>query len=199
MRVNDFEWRPGETVEVNGEKGDSAARLFRDVVGRYPTGVTVVTTSVRGEPLGMTCSSFTSVSLNPPLVAFLPTKQSRVFASIQRTGTFCVNLLADSQRNISEQMASRRDDKFTGVAWTPSSATGSPLLSGVVGYIDCAVHAAHEAGDHYVVIGRVLDLAVGGGGEPLLYHRGTYGQRSRDWDSSSRPRPLEADGFHTAI
>ncbi len=172
--VNDFEWRPGETIEVDGEAAQTRARHFRDVLGRYASGVTVVTTSAGTEPVGMTCQSFTSVSLDPPLVAFLPTKQSRAFASIQRTGMFCVNFLASGQGAISDQMASVGHDKFAGVPWSPSRATGSPLLDGIVGYVDCAVHAVHEAGDHYLVIGRVLDLAVGNAEDPLLYYRGAY-------------------------
>lgn len=168
-----FEWRPGEELEVDGEEAQAQARQFRDVLGRYCSGVTVVTTVSGGEPIGMTCQSFTSVSLDPPLVAFLPTRQSRAFAAIQRVGHFCVNFLSAEQVEISNRMAGRGDDKFAGVDWTPS-ATGSALLDGVVGYVDCTVHAVHEAGDHYIVVGKVVDLAVGGDAEPLLYFRGGY-------------------------
>ena len=170
-----FEWRPGETVEVDCAETQTKARHFRDVLGRYASGVTVVTTTLDGLPIGMTCQSFTSVSLDPPLVAFLPTRHSRAFAAIQRTGSFCVNFLADTQVAISETMASRGDtDKFGSVAWAPSRVTGSPVLEGIVGHVDCGVHAVHEAGDHYIVLGRVLDLAVGEAGDPLVYYRGNY-------------------------
>lgn len=171
---HDFEWRPGETIEVDGEEAQNQARLFRDVLGRYASGVTVVTTMSAGQPAGMTCQSFTSVSLDPPLVAFLPTKQSRAFAAIQRAGTFCVNFLADSQEELSNAFASRGDDKFAGVDWTPSTGTGSPLLAGTVGHVDCTVHSVHEAGDHFLVMGKVVDLAVGDADDPLLYYRGAY-------------------------
>ncbi|WP_232211490.1 MULTISPECIES: flavin reductase family protein [Nocardioides] len=171
---HDFEWRPGETIEVDGEEAQNQARLFRDVLGRYASGVTVVTTVSDGVPVGMTCQSFTSVSLDPPLVAFLPTRQSRAFASIQRAGTFCVNFLASDQEQVSNQFASSGDDKFAGVSWTPSKDTGSPLLAGIVGHVDCTVHAVHEAGDHYLVIGKVVDLAAGDAEDPLLYYRGGY-------------------------
>ena len=171
---HDFQWLPGETFEVDCEEAQSRARLFRDVLGRYASGVTVVTTLVDGEPIGMTCQSFTSVSLDPPLVAFLPTRQSRAFASIQRTRIFCVNFLASNQGAVSEKMASGGDDKFAGVAWTQSRATGSPLLEGIVGHVDCTVHAIHEAGDHHLVLGNVVDLAVGEAAEPLVYYRGGY-------------------------
>jgi 3-hydroxy-9,10-secoandrosta-1,3,5(10)-triene-9,17-dione monooxygenase reductase component len=171
---HDFEWRPGETIEVDDEEAQDQARLFRDVLGRYASGVTVVTTLSAGQPVGMTCQSFTSVSLDPPLVAFLPTKQSRAFASIQRAGTFCVNFLAAGQEGLSNAFASRGDDKFAGVEWSRSAVTGSPLLAGIVGHVDCTVRAVHEAGDHYLVMGKVVDLAVGDAEDPLLFYRGAY-------------------------
>ncbi len=170
----DFEWRPGETIEVDGEEAQARARVFRDVLGRYASGVTVVTTISNGQPVAMTCQSFTSVSLDPPLVAFLPTRQSRAFASIQRAGKFCVNFLAAGQEQISNQMASRAEDKFADIAWSPAPGTGSPLLDDIVGHVDCTVHAVHEAGDHYIVIGKVVDLGVAEAELPLLYYRGAY-------------------------
>lgn len=170
-----FELRPGETVEVVSEEAQAGADRFRDVLGRYASGVTVVTTLAAGVPIGMTCQSFTSVSLEPPLVAFLPTRESRAFAAIQRAGHFCVNVLAADQVELSEQMAGPGGDKFAGTAWRPAPTTGSPVLDGVVAYVDCTVHAVHEAGDHYIVVGRVLDLAEGEAERPLLFHRGEYG------------------------
>lgn len=170
----DMEFRPGEHVTVDSEEAVERARLFRDVLGRYASGITVVTTISGDEPTGLTCQSFTSVSLEPPLVAFLPTRASRAFATIQRTGRFCVNFLGADQSELSNTMASRAGDKFAGVDWTPAPGTGSPLLDGVVGYVDCTVHAVHEAGDHYIVVGRVEDMATGDAEAPLLYYRGGY-------------------------
>lgn len=170
---HDFELRPGEHLEVDSDEEQARARQFRDVLGRYCSGVTVVTTISGGEPIGLTCQSFTSVSLDPPLVAFLPTRQSRAFAAIQRAGHFCVNFLGADQMDLSNKMASRGDDKFADVAWSISKS-GSALIEGTVGYVDCTVHAVHEAGDHYVVIGKVVDMAVGEDFEPLLYFRGRY-------------------------
>jgi 3-hydroxy-9,10-secoandrosta-1,3,5(10)-triene-9,17-dione monooxygenase reductase component len=166
---HDFELRPGEHLEVDGDEAQARAREFRDVLGRYCSGVAVVTTVSGGQPVGMTCQSFTSVSLEPPLVAFLPTRQSRAFAAIQRAGHFCVNFLSADQAGISDRMASRGDDKFADVAWSTSKSG-----SGTVGYVDCTVHAVHEAGDHYIVIGKVVDLAVGDDTQPLLFYRGAY-------------------------
>lgn len=169
----DFAWRPGEVVQIDGEEAQAAARKFRDVLGRYASGVTVVTTVQDRTPIGMTCQSFTSVSLDPPLVAFLPMKTSRAFAAIRSTRRFCVNFLADDQADLSNHFASRVEDKFAGVAWQPTDR-GVPLLDGVVGWVDCSVHAVYEAGDHYLVIGRVDDLGEGANAQPLLFHQGQY-------------------------
>ncbi|MCD4525198.1 flavin reductase family protein [Nocardioides sp. cx-173] len=172
----DVEWRPGEVSEVHADDPDAVARArtFRDVLGSFASGVTVVTAVSNGEPVGMTCQSFSSVSLDPPLVLFIPAKTSRAWPLMQRAGRFCVNFLAHDQAELSNTMASRGTDKFASVDWEPTEQTGSPLLHGALGYVDCAIHAVHEAGDHYVVIGRVLDLALGGPERPLLFYRGAY-------------------------
>lgn len=171
----DFEFRPGEDVLLPEDpEALAAARRFRDVLGRFASGVTVVTTTSNGEPVGMTCQSFSSVSLDPPLVLFIPAKTSRAWPLIQRSGKFCVNFLAHDQAELSNQMASRGADKFAGVSWTPSETTGSPVLDGTLAHVDCTIHSAHEAGDHYVVIGRVLDLAIRGERDPLLFFQGKY-------------------------
>ncbi|WP_238997784.1 flavin reductase family protein [Nocardioides limicola] len=171
----DFEFRPGEDVgiPVDDEAAQAAARRFRDVLGRYCSGVTVVTSVAEGQPVGMTCQSFSSVSLDPPLVMFIPAKSSRAFPQMRKAGFFCVNFLAADQQDLSNTFASRGIDKFAGVDWSPATS-GAPLLSGVVGYVDCSIEAVHEAGDHYVVVGRVLDLAVGDAQDPLVYYRGSY-------------------------
>jgi 3-hydroxy-9,10-secoandrosta-1,3,5(10)-triene-9,17-dione monooxygenase reductase component len=168
-----FAWRPGEVVQIDGEAAQAAARAYRDVLGQYASGVTVVTTLMGDTPVGMTCQSFTSVSLDPPLVAFLPMKTSRAFAAIRKSRRFCVNFLAVEQAELSNSFASQAEDKFAGVAWQPTS-NGMPRLDGVVGWVDCVVHDVHEAGDHYLVIGRVEDLGHGDGDRPLLFHRGRY-------------------------
>ncbi|GAA5150172.1 flavin reductase family protein [Nocardioides marinquilinus] len=153
----------------------AAARRFRDVLGRFASGVTVVTAMADGRPVGMTCQAFASVSLDPPLVLFVPARTSRTWPLIERAGRFCVNLLAADQRGLSDVMAGRGADKFAGLDWTPSAATGSPTFPGTLGHVDCAVHAVHDAGDHHVVIGRVLDLVGTEADRPLLYFRGAYG------------------------
>jgi len=173
----DFEFRPGEDVAVHDDpEAVAQARRFRDVLGRFASGVTVVAGVSNGEPVGMTCQSFSSVSLDPPLVLFIPAKSSRAWPLIQRSGRFCVNFLAAGQADLSNTMASRGTDKFADVKWSPAPETGSPMLEGALGHLDCAIHAVHEAGDHYVVIGRVLDLVTDSDDEvdPLLFYRGKY-------------------------
>lgn len=173
----DFEFRPGEDVAVHDDPEHvAAARRFRDVLGRFGSGVTVVTGTSNDEPVGLTCQSFSSVSLEPPLVLFIPAKSSRAWPHIQRSGKFCVNFLAADQADLSNTMASRGVDKFADVKWTPSPQTGSPMLEGALAQVDCTIHAVHEAGDHYVVIGRVVDLMSREDGEqePLLFYRGEY-------------------------
>ncbi|MGH3412151.1 MAG: flavin reductase family protein [Marmoricola sp.] len=178
----DFELRPGEesSVAVDDPEAVAAACRFRDVIGRFATGVTVVTAMSGDEPVGMTCQSFSSVSLSPPLVLFCPARTSKAWPRIQRAGRFCVNLLAQHQSAVSDRMATRGIDKFAGVSWRPSRETGSPVVGGSLGYVDCTVHAVYQAGDHYVVIGRVEDLGATEVARPLLFYRGSYGRHEAD-------------------
>ena len=174
-----FAWRPGEIVEIDGDAAQAAARAYRDVLGQYASGVTVVTTVLDGVPVGMTCQSFTSVSLDPPLVAFLPMKTSRAFAAIRMSRRFCVNFLAAEQAEVSNTFASLANDKFADIAWQPTG-NGMPRIDGIVGWVDCTVQDVHEAGDHYLVIGRVEDLGHGDAEKPLLFHRGRYRTAEQD-------------------
>jgi 3-hydroxy-9,10-secoandrosta-1,3,5(10)-triene-9,17-dione monooxygenase reductase component len=171
-----FEFRPGEASVVHGDDPVAAAdaRRFRDVLGRFASGVAVVTSMSGDVPVGMTCQSFASVSLDPPLVLFVPARTSRAWPLMQRSGHFCVNFLAEDQAPISDVMASRGVDKFADVKWSPSAATGSPVIDGVLGYVDCCIHAVHAGGDHCIVIGRVLDLAATSDKPPLVFFRGDY-------------------------
>lgn len=151
---------------------------FRRVLGHYPTGVCVVTAvEADGAPTGMVVGSFTSVSLEPPLVAFFPAKSSGSWPRIQAVGKFCVNVLASDQRALCGQIAGPGPDKFAGIAHRVS-ANGSPILDDVVAWIDCSLEAVHEAGDHYIVLGRVVALEVERPGKPLLFFQGSYGEFS---------------------
>ena len=153
---------------------DSAT--FRRVLGHYPTGVCVVTAvEADGAPVGMVVGSFTSVSLEPPLVAFFPAKKSSSWPRIEAVGKFCVNVLASDQQQLCRQLAAPGTDKFAGVAHRVS-ANGSPILDDVVAWIDCTLDAVHEAGDHYIVLGQVVALEVDRPDRPLLFFQGNYGE-----------------------
>lgn len=174
-RECDFEFRPGETVRMADDAQHEAAALrFRDVLGRFATGVAVVTGTGEQGPVGLTVQGFVSVSLEPPLVLFTPARTSRSWPVIEDSGSFCVNLLAADQEDLAELMATRGADKFVGLEWTTSPVTGSPLLAGGLGYVDCRIEAVHDGGDHLVVLGRVVDLATARDDPPLLFFRGGY-------------------------
>lgn len=152
---------------------DSAT--FRHVLGHYPTGVCIVTAvEADGTPTGMVVGSFTSVSLDPPLVAFFPDRKSSSWPRLEAVGKFCVNVLAAGQTDLCRQFAARGGDKFAGVTHR-HSANGSPILDGVVAWIDCDLDVVHEAGDHFIVLGRVVALEVADPGAPLLFFQGGYG------------------------
>lgn len=149
---------------------------FRSVLGHFPTGITAITSlDAEGRPVGMAVSSFTSVSLDPPLVAFLPGKTSSTFPVIAERGTFCVNVLAADQEWICRALSVPGNDKFAEVAWRPGPH-GDPVIDGVVAWIECTIDAAHEAGDHHIVVGRVNDLGADTQASPLLFFRSHYGR-----------------------
>ncbi len=151
---------------------------FRTVLGHFLSGVTVVTAidPDTKRPVGMAVGSFTSVSLDPPLVAFLPGRTASAWGAIHAAGSFCVNMLAVNQEQVSRTFASKVEDRFSGLGWTPASHTGSPRLDGALAWIDCDIDAVHEAGDHLIVIGAVRALDVSSETGPLAYYRGGYGR-----------------------
>ncbi len=152
--------------------------LYRRVLGNYPTGVTVVTAiDEEGRPVGMAVGSFTSVSLDPPLVAFFPDKGSSSFPRIRSSHSFCVNVLAADQEDVCRAFAQRGGDKFAGISWRPA-ASGAPRLDGVAAWIDCDFDSVTDAGDHYLVMGRVRELDGAGDGLPLVFFQGGYGRFS---------------------
>lgn len=151
------------------------AARFRQVLGHFPTGVTVVTGAAPDGPVGLAVGSFTSVSLEPPLVAFCPGRTSSSWPAIRDSGSFCVNILAEDQEDVCRVFASKAEDKFSGLGWKPS-AFGNPVLDDVLAWIDCRVESVHEAGDHWIVVGHVADLEVEREGGPLVFYRGGYGR-----------------------
>lgn len=150
--------------------------LFRETLGYFPTGVVVITAiDDEGEPAAMVVGSFTSVSLDPPLVAYLPTKTSGSYARLRTSNHFCVNVLAADQMELCGRLASRSPDKFVGVDWAPAPS-GSPVLTDAVSWIECERESEIDGGDHYIVLGQVTDLAVQRASLPLLFFQGGYGR-----------------------
>lgn len=153
------------------------AKRFRQVLGHFPTGVTIVTGRAGDEPAGFTIGSFTSVSLDPPLVAFLPQVDSDTWEAMAGAGKFCVNVLRDSQADLCWRFAKSGvgDGRFDEVSWT-SSPTGCPVLEGVGAWIDCTVEHVATYGDHYFVVGRVVDLFNDPEPHtPLVFYKGALG------------------------
>ena len=149
--------------------------VFRQVLGSYPTGVCAITAlDAEGRPAGMVVGTFTSVSLDPPLVGFLPDKSSSTWPLIEAAGKFCVNVLASDQQATCRQLAARGPDKFTGVDFTVSEH-GVPVIAGAIARIDCTIHSVIDAGDHWFVLGSVVALEAVRADDPMLFHRGRYG------------------------
>jgi 3-hydroxy-9,10-secoandrosta-1,3,5(10)-triene-9,17-dione monooxygenase reductase component len=151
---------------------------MREVLGHFASGVTVVTALTADGPAGFTCQSFSSLSLDPPLVAFAPARTSQTWPALRAIGRFCVNVLAEGQDAVSQNFARSGGDKFAGVPWSPS-AHGSPVLDDVVAWIDGELWAEYDGGDHSIVVARVLDLGADPERRPLLFHRGSYGLLQR--------------------
>ena len=147
---------------------------FRHVLGHFPTGVVVVTT-VADKPVGVVIGSFTAASLDPPLVGFLIGRESTTWPKLRTTGFFAVNVLADEQQDICRTFSTPNTDRFANVRWRPA-ATGAPILDGTVAWIDCVTDSIIQAGDHYFVLGRVIELDADATAEPLVFLRGGYGR-----------------------
>lgn len=148
---------------------------FREALGHYASGITVISSRIDGEPVGFTCQSFYSVSIAPPLVSFSVMSSSYSYPKISRAGRFAVNILSNKQVWISNQFARRGEDKWHGVEWMESTL-GNPLIAGCLHWLDCEIHSEHAAGDHLIVIGEVkaLSLKAAAAKQPLLYYKGQY-------------------------
>jgi len=150
---------------------------FRATVGSFATGVTVVTTRGEAHAYGMTANAFSSVSLDPPLVLVCVMSHSEGSEHIERNQCFAVNILRAEQEPLSRYFASRdRPRGRDAFAEVPHriAASGSPILNGAIGYLDCRLHGSHNAGDHEIFIGEVLELGFDPDGQPLVFHAGQY-------------------------
>jgi 3-hydroxy-9,10-secoandrosta-1,3,5(10)-triene-9,17-dione monooxygenase reductase component len=167
-----------ETVTFGGASPNTGrhvdAKLFRAVCGQFVTGVAVVTTTINDEPVGLTVNSFTSVSLDPPLVLFCLHKRSGVVEVLRQTRRFAVNILADDQEEVCRTFAGKPGARFTGVP-TRTARTGSPIFDHSLAYLDCAYLSETDGGDHTIVLGEVVDLGViREAGNPLTYFRSAH-------------------------
>ena len=147
---------------------------FREVLGHFATGITIVTATDEGEPVGFSCQSFAALSLDPPMVILAPAKSSTSWPRIARAGSFCVNILGEHQEAVCRAFAVSGGDKFDGVDWTPG-VTGSPLIDGSLATVECTLGAIYEGGDHELVTGHVVDMEIGKGA-PLIFYRSGFGR-----------------------
>ena len=146
---------------------------FRKVLGNFATGVTVVTTRDQsGIPHGLTANSFSSVSLEPPLVLFCIDKRSNCLSAFNEADAFAINVLTDGQKDISDRFAFS-EERWEGVK-TRTLQTGVPILEDCLANLDCSMHAQYDAGDHVIVVGKVEETLIQNEGDPLLYFRGKY-------------------------
>jgi 3-hydroxy-9,10-secoandrosta-1,3,5(10)-triene-9,17-dione monooxygenase reductase component len=154
---------------------DVISTNFRATLAQFCSGVVVATGILEGVPAGFAAQSFSSLSLDTPVVALFPGKQSSSWPKLRDSGSFCINVLSAQQQAVCESFAQSGADKFAGLEWR-TGVTGSPILSGVLAYIDCELDAEHDAGDHTIAVGRVSDLAImEADAQPLLFFRGGYG------------------------
>jgi flavin reductase (DIM6/NTAB) family NADH-FMN oxidoreductase RutF len=158
-------------------------RKLREALGRFATGVTVITArSLDGELLGITANSFNSVSLEPPLILFSLDRRAYSLRKFEECGRFAVNVLDETQQSISTTFATPLADKFASVNYE-FGRTGSPVLMDALAVFDCSVRFRYDGGDHVIFVGEVLDLVVREGGKPLLYFMGRYRGLSDPADS----------------
>ncbi len=151
------------------------ASTYRTVLGHFATGVVLVTAIDGDEPVGMACNSFSSVSLEPPLVLFCAAKSSSTWPRIETSGKWAANILDEDGEEVCRLFAQKGADRFARIAYTPGR-TGSPILEDALAFVDCETVDKHDAGDHVIVVGRVIELGYQHEGKPLLFYRGGYGR-----------------------
>ncbi|MCJ2183781.1 flavin reductase family protein [Novosphingobium sp. 1949] len=147
---------------------------FRKVLGSYPTGVCVITALDGERPAGMVVGSFTSVSLDPPLVGFFPDKSSSSWPLIEKHGHFCVNVMGADQQGVCRAVTARGEQKFVGVDYALSDHN-LPIIANSIASIECELYSVTEAGDHWFVLGKVLRMEIVREDDPMLFHKGRYG------------------------
>ena len=149
-------------------------RSLRTALSRFATGIAFITAAVDGKPAGLIVNSFASVSLQPPLVSFCPSRNSLTWSRMRRGGRFAVNVLARRHEGFARRAAPAGADRFAGLDWEPGRG-GTPLLTDALAALECDIVAEHPAGDHSIVVGRVDHLSVAGIEDPLVFFAGEFG------------------------
>jgi flavin reductase (DIM6/NTAB) family NADH-FMN oxidoreductase RutF len=179
---------PDPANELASDSSPIDPRDFRSALGTYATGVTIITAlAADGKPYGLTCNSFASVSLNPPLVLWSLGMFSQALSVFQNASHFAVNVLGASQQALAAKFAKSSADKFSGVEWTPGLGN-APLLAGSVANFQCRAAGRYYGGDHVIFLGAVEAYAYNPQ-EPLLFVRGGYGRFLETDNVSSGPKP----------
>jgi 3-hydroxy-9,10-secoandrosta-1,3,5(10)-triene-9,17-dione monooxygenase reductase component len=150
------------------------ARAFRDALGRFATGVAFVTAAPDGEPAGLIVNSLTSVSLEPPLVSFCPSRSSLTWSRMRRAGRFGVNVLGRQHESFALRATPAGADRFAGLHWEPGRR-GVPLLTDALATLECEIVAEHPAGDHWIVVARVDEVRTSPIKDPLVFFAGAFG------------------------
>ena len=147
---------------------------FRKALRHFPAGVTIVTMKGGNKTHGLTVSAFASVSAEPPLIMVIIENRHHAYSILQEEdAVFAVNILGEEHEETCRRFGAKAGDRFEGVGWKPGK-TGSPILADAIAYVDCVIEAEHEAGDHMIVVGRVVDVGQPAEGGPLLFWRGGY-------------------------
>ncbi|GHH30361.1 flavin reductase family protein [Streptomyces lanatus] len=147
---------------------------FRKVLGHFCSGVTIISAFDGRKPIGFTCQSFLSLSLDPALIAFSASKTSTTYPRIREIGKFVVNVLASDQDEVSNAFAKSGTDKWAGVHWKPGQILGHPVIDDALATLECEIAEETECGDHFLVVARVRHLEAASELKPLLFFQGSY-------------------------
>jgi flavin reductase (DIM6/NTAB) family NADH-FMN oxidoreductase RutF len=163
-----------ETMAITEFRSGDDGRTLRDAFGGFATGVTIITAiAPSGEPVGLTANSFTSLSLDPPLLLVCIANNANSACALKSASHFAVNVLQIDQQTTSNRFAGKGEDRFASTNWTVGE-TGAPLLNDSLSIFECSQHAVHDGGDHFVLIGEVVRASFESDYDPLIYFRGKY-------------------------
>jgi flavin reductase (DIM6/NTAB) family NADH-FMN oxidoreductase RutF len=168
-------------------KKEEGQELFKQIMGNYPTGVTIVTTMGEdGKPVGLTVNSFASVSLDPPMLLWSIDHRVSSLKAFTKSGKFAVHVLAGEQQELCKTFASKVENRFGTCEWGLSE-NGLPIIKGAFGVFECKTFKAIEAGDHTVLIGEVMDIKINQEKDPMLYHRRVFGPIPENFYKQEQP------------